>query len=141
MPLGTAIHNKKSHLERVGQLARASGAVAKLIAKEGKSATLNYLWGGPFDIQKLLSKHWTSGECLGEPEKFGRAGSKRWLSKRPVVRGVVMNPVDHPHGGGEGRAPVGRKKPPTPWGYPALGTRSRKRNKYSDNLILRRRSK
>ena len=66
--------------------------------------------------------------------------SKRWLGKRPVVRGVVMNPVDHPHGGGEGRAPIGRKKPTTPWGYPALGRRSRKRNKYSDNLILRRRS-
>nr|QHV37972.1 ribosomal protein L2 [Hansenia forbesii]QHV38142.1 ribosomal protein L2 [Hansenia forbesii]QHV38312.1 ribosomal protein L2 [Hansenia forbesii] len=72
---------------------------------------------------------------------LGRAGSKRWLGKRPVVRGVVMNPVDHPHGGGEGRAPIGRKKPTTPWGYPALGRRSRKRNKYSDNLILRRRSK
>ncbi|KAI5311895.1 hypothetical protein L3X38_041068 [Prunus dulcis] len=65
----------------------------------------------------------------------------RAAGKRPVVRGVVMNPVDHPHGGGEGRAPIGRKKPATPWGYPALGRRSRKRNKYSDNLILRRRSK
>ncbi|MFS8016451.1 50S ribosomal protein L2-A [Helianthus anomalus] len=65
----------------------------------------------------------------------------RWLGKRPVVRGVVMNPVDHPYGGGEGRAPIGRKKATTPWGYPALGKRSRKRNKYSDNLILRRRSK
>ncbi|KAL8249489.1 hypothetical protein R6Q59_006357 [Mikania micrantha] len=74
-------------------------------------------------------------------KSLGRAGSKRWLGKRPVVRGVVMNPVDHPHGGGEGRAPIGRKKPTTPWGYPALGKRSRKRNKYSDNLILRRRSK
>ena len=74
-------------------------------------------------------------------KSLGKAGSKCWLGKRPVVRGVVMNPVDHPHGGGEGRAPIGRKKPATPWGYPALGRRSRKRNKYSDNLILRRRSK
>ncbi|KAK8628505.1 hypothetical protein V6N13_009092 [Hibiscus sabdariffa] len=74
-------------------------------------------------------------------KSLGRAGSKCWLGKRPVVRGVVMNPVDHPHGGGEGRAPIGRKKPATPWGYPALGRRSRKRNKYSDNLILRHRSK
>ncbi|MFQ6645734.1 hypothetical protein Gotur_020367 [Gossypium turneri] len=74
-------------------------------------------------------------------KSLGRAGSKCWLGKRPVVRGVVMNPVDHPHGGGEGRAPIGRKKPATPWGYPALRRRSRKRNKYSDNLILRRRSK
>nr|YP_009387707.1 ribosomal protein L2 [Hansenia forbesii]QHS71267.1 ribosomal protein L2 [Haplosphaera phaea]ART32559.1 ribosomal protein L2 [Hansenia forbesii]QHV37973.1 ribosomal protein L2 [Hansenia forbesii]QHV38143.1 ribosomal protein L2 [Hansenia forbesii]QHV38228.1 ribosomal protein L2 [Hansenia forbesii] len=78
------------------------------------------------------------------PIKMGNAlplSAVCWLGKRPVVRGVVMNPVDHPHGGGEGRAPIGRKKPTTPWGYPALGRRSRKRNKYSDNLILRRRSK
>ncbi|KAL8188603.1 hypothetical protein R6Q57_029891 [Mikania cordata] len=74
-------------------------------------------------------------------KSLGRAGSKRWLGKRPVVRGVVMNPVDHPHEGGEGRASIGREKPTTPWGYPALGKRSRKRNKYSYNLILRRRSK
>lgn len=76
-----------------------------------------------------------------KPVSLGRAGSKSWLGKRPVVRGVVMNPVDHPHGGGEGRAPIGRKKPATPWGYPALGRRTRKRKKYSNNLILRRRSK
>ncbi|KAJ9535584.1 LOW QUALITY PROTEIN: hypothetical protein OSB04_un001288 [Centaurea solstitialis] len=120
MPLGTAIHNIEITLGKGGQLARAAGAVAKLIAKEGKSATL-----------KLPS---------GRSKSLGRAGSKRWLGKRPVVRGVVMNPVDHPHGGGEGRAPIGRKKPTTPWGYPALGKRSRKRNKYSDNLILRRRT-
>ncbi|KAK4708681.1 hypothetical protein R3W88_029606 [Solanum pinnatisectum] len=81
------------------------------------------------------------GNVVVNHKSLGRAGSKRWLGKRPVVRGVVMNPVDHPHGGGEGRAPIGRKKPTTPWGYPALGRRSRKRNKYSDNLILRRRSK
>jgi len=74
-------------------------------------------------------------------KNLGRAGSKCWLGKRPIVRGVVMNPVDHPHGGGEGRAPIGRKKPTTPWGFPALGRRSRKRKKYSDNLILRRRTK
>ncbi|KAK9661574.1 hypothetical protein RND81_O112900 [Saponaria officinalis] len=120
MPLGTAIHNIEITLGKGGQLARAAGAVAKLIAKEGKSATL-----------KL-----PSGE-----KSLGRAGSKRWLGKRPVVRGVVMNPVDHPHGGGEGRAPIGRKNPTTPWGYPALGKRSRKRNKYSNNFIIRRRSK
>ncbi|TYG46229.1 hypothetical protein ES288_D11G239500v1 [Gossypium darwinii] len=74
-------------------------------------------------------------------KSLGRAGSKCWLGKRQVVRGVVMNPVDHHHGGGEGRAPIGRKKPATYWGCPALGRRSRNRNKYSDNLILRRRSK
>ncbi|KAL4269894.1 hypothetical protein AHAS_AhasUnG0007100 [Arachis hypogaea] len=111
MPLGTAIHNIEITLGKGGQLARAAATVGQV--------------GNVGVNQKTL----------------GRAGSKCWLGKRPVVRGVVMNPVDHPHGGGEGRAPIGRKKPATPWGYPALGRRSRKRNKYSDNLILRRRSK
>jgi len=70
---------------------------------------------------------------------LGKAGAKRWLGKRPRVRGVVMNAADHPHGGGEGRAPIGRKRPLTPWGRPTLGKRSRSRQKYSENLILRRR--
>nr|YP_010127344.1 ribosomal protein L2 [Procris crenata]YP_010127367.1 ribosomal protein L2 [Procris crenata]QPO90539.1 ribosomal protein L2 [Procris crenata]QPO90562.1 ribosomal protein L2 [Procris crenata] len=142
MPLGTAIHNIEITLGKGGQLARAAGAVAKLIAKEGKSATLKLPSGEVRLIPKNCSA--TVGQVgnVGVNQKsLGRAGSKCWLGKRPVVRGVVMNPVDHPHGGGEGRAPIGRKKPATPWGYPALGRRSRKRNKYSDNLILRRRSK
>nr|YP_009735866.1 ribosomal protein L2 [Engelhardia roxburghiana]QBG40445.1 ribosomal protein L2 [Engelhardia roxburghiana] len=142
MPLGTAIHNIEITLGRGGQLARAAGAVAKLIAKEGKSATLKL----PSGEVRLISKNCSAtvgqvGNVGVNQKSLGRAGSKCWLGKRPVVRGVVMNPVDHPHGGGEGRAPIGRKKPATPWGYPALGRRSRKRNKYSDNLILRRRSK
>ncbi|KAJ9535673.1 hypothetical protein OSB04_un001184 [Centaurea solstitialis] len=142
MPLGTAIHNIEITLGKGGQLARAAGAVAKLIAKEGKSATLKL----PSGEVRLISKNCSAtvgqvGNVGVNQKSLGRAGSKRWLGKRPVVRGVVMNPVDHPHGGGEGRAPIGRKKPTTPWGYPALGKRSRKRNKYSDNLILRRRSK
>nr|QGU84369.1 ribosomal protein L2 [Casearia velutina]QGU84391.1 ribosomal protein L2 [Casearia velutina]QGU84456.1 ribosomal protein L2 [Casearia decandra]QGU84475.1 ribosomal protein L2 [Casearia decandra] len=142
MPLGTAIHNIEITLGRGGQLARAAGAVAKLIAKEGKSATLKL----PSGEVRLISKNCSAtvgqvGNAGVNQKSLGRAGSKCWLGKRPVVRGVVMNPVDHPHGGGEGRAPIGRKKPATPWGYPALGKRSRKRNKYSDNLILRRRSK
>nr|YP_009676122.1 ribosomal protein L2 [Berchemiella wilsonii]QDE13041.1 ribosomal protein L2 [Berchemiella wilsonii] len=142
MPLGTAIHNIEITLGKGGQLARAAGAVAKLIAKEGKSATLKLPSGEVRLIPKNCSA--TVGQVgnVGVNQKsLGRAGSKCWLGKRPVVRGVVMNPVDHPHGGGEGRAPIGRKKPATPWGYPALGRRSRKRKKYSDNLILRRRSK
>ncbi|KAK9151364.1 hypothetical protein Syun_009673 [Stephania yunnanensis] len=131
---------KKTYLG--GQLARAAGAVAKLIAKEGKSATLKL----PSGEVRLISKNCSAtvgqvGNIGVNQKSLGRAGSKCWLGKRPVVRGVVMNPVDHPHGGGEGRAPIGRKKPTTPWGYPALGRRSRKRNKYSDSLILRRRSK
>nr|YP_010723779.1 ribosomal protein L2 [Viburnum chinshanense]YP_010723802.1 ribosomal protein L2 [Viburnum chinshanense]WDW30388.1 ribosomal protein L2 [Viburnum chinshanense]WDW30442.1 ribosomal protein L2 [Viburnum chinshanense] len=142
MPLGTAIHNIEITLGKGGQLARAAGAVAKLIAKEGKSATLKL----PSGEVRLISKNCSAtvgqvGNVGVNQKSLGRAGSKRWLGKRPVVRGVVMNPVDHPHGGGEGRAPIGRKKPTTPWGYPALGRRSRKRKKYSDNLILRRRSK
>nr|YP_010734532.1 ribosomal protein L2 [Euphorbia hypericifolia]WEH01391.1 ribosomal protein L2 [Euphorbia hypericifolia] len=142
MPLGTAIHNIEITLGKGGQLARAAGTVAKLIAKEGKSATLKL----PSGEVRLISKNCSAtvgqvGNTRVNQKRLGRAGSKCWLGKRPVVRGVVMNPVDHPHGGGEGRAPIGRKKPATPWGYPALGRRSRKRNKYSDNLILRRRSK
>nr|YP_009571558.1 ribosomal protein L2 [Mirabilis jalapa]YP_009571579.1 ribosomal protein L2 [Mirabilis jalapa]YP_009572567.1 ribosomal protein L2 [Acleisanthes obtusa]YP_009572589.1 ribosomal protein L2 [Acleisanthes obtusa]YP_009776949.1 ribosomal protein L2 [Boerhavia diffusa]YP_009776970.1 ribosomal protein L2 [Boerhavia diffusa]YP_009861541.1 ribosomal protein L2 [Mirabilis himalaica]YP_009861563.1 ribosomal protein L2 [Mirabilis himalaica]QBC68214.1 ribosomal protein L2 [Mirabilis jalapa]QBC68215.1 len=142
MPLGTTIHNIEITLGKGGQLARAAGAVAKLIAKEGKSATLKL----PSGEVRLISKNCAAtvgqvGNVGVNQKSLGRAGSKRWLGKRPVVRGVVMNPVDHPHGGGEGRAPIGRKNPTTPWGYPALGRRSRKRNKYSDNLIIRRRSK
>nr|YP_009671009.1 ribosomal protein L2 [Passiflora arbelaezii]YP_009671032.1 ribosomal protein L2 [Passiflora arbelaezii]QCX30251.1 ribosomal protein L2 [Passiflora arbelaezii]QCX30252.1 ribosomal protein L2 [Passiflora arbelaezii] len=142
MPLGTAIHNIEITLGKGGQLARAAGAVAKLIAKEGKSATLKL----PSGEVRLISKNCSAtvgqvGNVGVKLKSLGRAGSKCWLGKRPVVRGVVMNPVDHPHGGGEGRPPIGRKKPATPWGYPALGRRSRKRNKYSDNFILRRRRK
>nr|YP_010475958.1 ribosomal protein L2 [Corydalis wuzhengyiana]UVH70245.1 ribosomal protein L2 [Corydalis wuzhengyiana] len=143
MPLGTAIHNIEITLGKGGQLARAAGAVAKLIAKEGKSATLRL----PSGEVRLISKNCSA--TVGQVGNVGvrqkslmrRAGSKRWIGKRPVVRGVVMNPVDHPHGGGEGRAPIGRKHPTTPWGYPALGRRTRKRNKYSDRFILRRRTK
>ncbi|KAL2900547.1 50S ribosomal protein L2 chloroplastic [Bienertia sinuspersici] len=128
-------------LGKGGQLARAAGAVAKLIANEGKSATLKL----PSWEVRLISKNCSAtvgqvGNVAVNQKRLGRAGSKRWLGKRPVVRGVVMNPVDHPHWGGEGRAPIGRKNPTTPWGYPALGRRSRKRNKYSDNFIIRRRT-
>nr|YP_009175740.1 ribosomal protein L2 [Eutrema salsugineum]YP_009232421.1 ribosomal protein L2 [Eutrema halophilum]YP_009232508.1 ribosomal protein L2 [Eutrema botschantzevii]ALH16877.1 ribosomal protein L2 [Eutrema salsugineum]AMA21408.1 ribosomal protein L2 [Eutrema halophilum]AMA21495.1 ribosomal protein L2 [Eutrema botschantzevii] len=142
MPLGTAIHNIEITLGKGGQLARAAGAVAKLIAKEGKSATLKL----PSGEVRLISKNCSAtvgqvGNVGVNQKSLGRAGSKCWLGKRPVVRGVVMNPVDHPHGGGEGRAPIGRKKPVTPWGYPALGRRTRKKKKYSETLILRRRSK
>src|SRR5215475_6723239 len=114
MPLGTAIHNIEITLGKGGQLARAAGAVAKLIAKEGKSATLKL----PSGEVRLISKNCSAtvgqvGNVGVNQKSLGRAGSKRWLGKRPVVRGVVMNPVDHPHGGGEGRAPIGRKKPIT----------------------------
>ncbi|THU43080.1 hypothetical protein C4D60_Mb00t02000 [Musa balbisiana] len=117
MPLGTAIHNIEITLGKGGQLARAAGAVAKLIAKEVGQV----------------------GNVGVNQKSLGRAGSKCWLGKRPVVRGVVMNPVDHPHGGGEGRAPIGRKKTHNPLGLSCAWKRSRKRKKYSDSFILRRR--
>ncbi|MED6121215.1 60S ribosomal protein L2A [Stylosanthes scabra] len=140
MPLGTAIHNIEITRGRGGQLARAAGAVAKLIAKEGKSATLRLPSGEVRLVsQNCLATVGQVGNVGVNQKSLGRAGSKCWLGKRPVVRGVVMNPVDHPHGGGEGKAPIGRKKPTTPWGYPALGRRTRKRKKYSDSFILRRR--
>jgi large subunit ribosomal protein L2 len=142
MPLGTSIHNIEITLGKGGQLVRAAGTLAKLIAKEGKSATLKL----PSGEVRLISQNCSAtvgqvGNAGVNQKSLGRAGSKRWLGKRPVVRGVVMNPVDHPHGGGTGKASIGRNKPATPWGYPALGRRSRKKNKYSDNLILRRRRK
>ncbi|CAA6675818.1 unnamed protein product [Spirodela intermedia] len=134
--LGTAIHNIEITLGKGGQLARAVGAVAKLIAKEGKSTTLRL----PSREVRLISKNCLAivrqvGNVGVNQKSLGRAGSKCWLGKRLVVRGVVMNPIGHPHGGGEGRAPIGRKRPMTPWGYPALG-KSRKKKRYSDSFIL-----
>ncbi|KAJ8429273.1 hypothetical protein Cgig2_000761 [Carnegiea gigantea] len=140
MPLGIAIHNIEMTLGKGGQLARAAGFVAKLIAKEEKLATLKLPSGEVRFISKNCSTIVGQVGNIGVKHKsLGRAEFKHWLSKCPVVGGVVMNPVDHPHGGDEGRAPIGRKNVTTPWGYPTLGRRSRKRNKYSDNLIIRRR--
>jgi large subunit ribosomal protein L2 len=140
MPLGTAIHNIEITPGKGGQLVRTAGAVAKLIAKEGQLATLRL----PSSEVRLVSQNSLAtigqiGNTDANNKNMGKAGSKRWLGKRPRVRGVVMNPIDHPHGGGEGRAPIGRKKPLTPWGRTALGKRTRKIKKYSDFLILRRR--
>nr|QBE88781.1 ribosomal protein L2 [Pharnaceum aurantium] len=142
MPLGLSIHNIEMTVGRGGQLARAAGAVGKLLAKEGKSATIKL----PSGEVRLISQNCSAtmgqvGNIGRRNRTLGRAGTKRWLGKRPVVRGVVMNRVDHPHGGGEGKSPIGKQRPTTPWGYPALGRKGRKRNKYSDNQILRRRSK
>jgi large subunit ribosomal protein L2 len=130
MPLGTAIHNIEITLGKGGQLARAAGAVAELIAKEDRSATLRL----PSGEVRLISENCSAtigqvGNITANNRSFGKAGAKRWLGKRSEVRGVAMNPVDHPHGGGEGRTPIGRKKPVTPWGYSALGKKSRKSSK------------
>nr|YP_009732903.1 ribosomal protein L2 [Diphyscium foliosum]QHU77245.1 ribosomal protein L2 [Diphyscium foliosum] len=140
MPLGTAIHNIEMTPGKGGQLVRTAGAVAKLIAKEGHLATLR-LPSGEIRLisQNSLATIGQIGNVDANNKTMGKAGSKRWSGKRPKVRGVVMNPIDHPHGGGEGRAPIGRKKPLTPWGRTALGKKTRKIKKYSNPLILRRR--
>nr|YP_009105119.1 ribosomal protein L2 [Edaphochlorella mirabilis]AIT93767.1 ribosomal protein L2 [Edaphochlorella mirabilis] len=140
MPLGTEIHNIELHPGSGGQLAKAAGAVAQLVAKEGKFVTLRL----PSGEVRLISKNcWATIGQVGNVDvsnlTLGKAGRNRWLGRRPTVRGVVMNPVDHPHGGGEGRAPIGRSHPVTPWGRPALGQRTRKFKKYSTRLILKRR--
>jgi large subunit ribosomal protein L2 len=140
IPLGTAIHNIELVPNKGGQLVRAGGTSAKLLAKEGDYVTLRL----PSKEIRLLRKECfaTIGE-VGNNDAFlvqsGKAGRTRWLAKRPTVRGSVMNPCDHPHGGGEGRAPIGRTRPLTPWGKPALGMKTRKKKKLSDAYILRRR--
>nr|YP_010917752.1 ribosomal protein L2 [Encalypta ciliata]UVG41338.1 ribosomal protein L2 [Encalypta ciliata] len=140
MPLGTAIHNIEITPGKGGQLVKTAGTVAKLIAKEGHLATLRLPSGEVRLVsQNSLATVGQIGNVDADNKTIGKAGAKRWLGKRPRVRGVVMNPIDHPHGGGEGRAPIGREKPLTPWGRTALGKRTRKIKKYSNPLILRRR--
>ena len=140
MPLGVQIHNIEMHPKKGGQLVRSAGGVAQLVAKEGDFVTVRLPSG---EVRLLNNQCWATIGQVGNSEvmnlSIGKAGRSRWLGKRPTVRGSVMNPVDHPHGGGEGRCPVGRAQPLTPWGKPALGHKTRARKKYSDSLILRRR--
>ena len=142
MPLGTAVHNVELFPGKGGQIVRAAGTSAQLVAKEGNFVTLKL----PSSEVRMVRKecYATIGQ-VGNAEKrntsLGKAGRKRWLGRRPQVRGSVMNPCDHPHGGGEGRAPIGRSGPVTPWGKPALGKKTRKKGKSSDSLIVRRRRK
>ena len=140
IPLGSAIHNIELIPNKGGQLVRAAGTAARILAKEGDYITLRL----PSKEIRLLRKECfaTIGEVSNNDAflvQSGKAGRTRWLGKRPTVRGSVMNPCDHPHGGGEGRAPIGRTRPLTPWGKPALGMKTRKRKKLSDAYILRRR--
>ena len=141
IPVGTIVHSVEVNPGRGGKLARSAGSSIQLMAKEGKYATLRMPSG---EMRMVLANcRATIGEVGNndyENINIGKAGRNRWLGIRPANRGVVMNPCDHPHGGGEGRSPVGRN-PVTPWGKPALGAKTRKKNKYSDRLIVKRRSK
>ena len=141
IPLGTSVHNIELIPNRGGQIVRAAGTSAKILAKEGDYITLRL----PSKEIRLIRKecYATIGEVSNNDAflvRSGKAGRTRWLGKRPIVRGSVMNPCDHPHGGGEGRTPIGRTRPLTPWGKPALGIKTRKKKKVSSAYIIRRRS-
>lgn len=140
IPTGTTIHNIELYPGRGGQLARAAGVEAQLVAKEGDYGHVR-LPSGEVRLVHLDCKATIGqvGNVDHENVTIGKAGRNRWLGWRPTVRGSVMNPVDHPHGGGEGKAPIGRKHPLTPWGKPALGKKTRKPNKASDKYIVKRR--
>lgn len=142
MPVGTTVHNVEMVPGKGGQMVRSAGSEAQLMAKEGKYAQLR-LPSGEFRLVSVECKATVGqvGNISHELINVGKAGRSRYMGKRPHVRGSAMNPVDHPHGGGEGRAPVGRPSPMTPWGKPTLGLKTRKKNKKSDRYIVRRRTK
>ncbi|VBB04839.1 ribosomal protein l2 signature [Lucifera butyrica] len=141
IPVGTMLHNIELKIGKGGQLVRSAGAGAQLMAKEGDYALLRLPSG------ELRKVHVNCKATIGqvgnlehENISIGKAGRSRWMGIRPANRGVAMNPIDHPHGGGEGRSPVGRKHPVTPWGKHAMGAKTR-RNKSSDKMIVKRRTK
>ncbi len=140
IPVGTMIHNIELNPGQGGKLVRTAGGEAQLMAKEGAYAHIRLPSG---EMRLVLSRCRATIGTIGNADhsniKLGKAGRKRHMGIRPTVRGSVMNPVDHPHGGGEGRAPVGHAGPLTPWGKPALGYKTRKKNKKSDKFIVKRR--
>ncbi|RKQ32343.1 50S ribosomal protein L2 [Oceanobacillus halophilus] len=142
IPVGTVIHNVELKPGNGGQLARSAGAEAQILGREGKYSLVRLASG---ETRLVLSTCRATIGQVGNVEheliRVGKAGRSRWLGKRPTVRGSVMNPNDHPHGGGEGRAPIGRKSPMSPWGKPTLGYKTRQRNKPSDKYIVRKRKK
>ena len=142
IPVGTIIHNIELKPGKGGQLIRSAGTSAQLMAKEGKEAQVK-LSSGEVRIVPINCKATIGqvGNVEHENIKIGKAGRSRWLGKRPHVRGLAMNPSDHPHGGGEGRSPIGMPSPVTPWGKPTLGYKTRKKNKKSDEYIVRKRNK
>ena len=141
IPLGTMIHNIELYPGRGGQLVRSAGAAAQLMAKEGSAAQVR-LPSGEVRYVKMTCRATIGqvGNADQENVNRGKAGKTRHLGIRPTVRGSVMNPCDHPHGGGEGKAPIGRSGPVTPWGKPALGYKTRKQNHRTDKQIVRRRN-
>jgi large subunit ribosomal protein L2 len=140
IPLGTFVHNIELNPKKGGQIVRSAGCTARILAKEGNYVTLRL---PSKEIRLINNKCYATIGMLSNRDLIntvkGKAGRKRWLGIRPTVRGSVMNPCDHPHGGGEGRAPIGRTRPLTPWGKPALGVKTRRQNKYSEIFIIRRR--
>ncbi|HHY61460.1 MAG: 50S ribosomal protein L2 [Bacillota bacterium] len=141
IPVGTVVHAVELTAGRGAQLARSAGASAQIMAREGEYVTLRL----PSTEMRMVRQECRAtvgqvGNVEHENISMGKAGRSRWMGRRPSVRGVAMNPVDHPHGGGEGRSPIGLKSPVTPWGVPTLGYRTRKA-KASDRLIVRRRGK
>ena len=139
IPVGTMIHNIELQPGKGGQIARAAGGAAQLMAKEGKYATLRMPSGEmryvPIRCKATIGQ---IGNLDNSNVSLGKAGRKRHMNVRPTVRGVVMNPCDHPHGGGEGKSPVGMPSPVTPWGQPALGCKTRKHKNKSNKLIIKR---
>ena len=140
IPVGTLIHNIELKPGKGGQLVRAAGNLAQLMAKEGNYAQVRLPSG---EVRRINIRCKATIGQVGNVEheniSIGKAGRKRWMGIRPTVRGVVMNPVDHPHGGGEGKSPIGMPSPVTPWGKPTLGYKTRKKNKLSNRLIVKRR--
>nr|YP_008144849.1 50S ribosomal protein L2 [Grateloupia taiwanensis]AGO19867.1 50S ribosomal protein L2 [Grateloupia taiwanensis] len=140
IPLGTAVHNIELTPGKGGQIVRAAGTYAQIVAKEGNFVTLKL---PSSEVRIVRKKCYATIGQVGNIDAsnitIGKAGRNRWLGKRPRVRGVVMNPIDHPHGGGEGRSPIGKPHPVTPWGKPTLGRKTRSNKKYSNKYILRRR--
>jgi len=142
IPVGTTIHNIELKPGKGGQLVRAAGASAQLLGRDGDFVIVRLSSGETRRIHNnCRATIGQVGNLDHELINIGKAGRSRWLGIRPTVRGSVMNPNDHPHGGGEGRAPIGRKAPVTPWGKPALGLKTRKKKNKSDQYIIRRRKK
>lgn len=140
IPLGTAIHNIELNAGKGGQIVRAAGTYAQILAKDGAFATLKLPSN---EVRLIHQKCYATVGQIGNLDAgnitIGKAGRNRWLGNKPKVRGVVMNPVDHPHGGGEGKSPIGKTHPVTPWGKATLGIKTRNKKKYSNRYILRNR--